>query len=304
MSIYLPGNHCSLTDLEPFYTVDIIITDIDGTVVSGKKPVIQQIKKTIKRLQNQGIGISIATGRTLIGVKQIVQDLGIQFGMPIALYNGGVILENNTENILYTNTFWGKEIIPIIDRLNGSCGCINMYSCDINHDPFRNSENDRIIEEVFTTGINKGRFDINGMKIQELNVNKIEKKRFVSALVEKKGIKKDIVFAIEDYIRNSEVLDYTDSGSGYIEIRGRNSNKGLLINKIKEQKRFPSNRVLAIGDNDNDLELFANADISVAVGNSSFNAVEAADYICNGNNAEGFLDMLYTIQNARRYLGG
>lgn len=58
---------------------------------------------------------------------------------------------------------------------------------------------------------------------------------------------------------------------------------------------------MAIGDNDNDVDLFEAADISVAVSNASLKAKQTADYWCRRENAAGYLDMLVVIENARKY---
>lgn len=67
-------------------------------------------------------------------------------------------------------------------------------------------------------------------------------------------------------------VSYTDSGSGFIEIRTRQTEKSIIIEELR--CRFPKDcaqkgKILAIGDNENDVDLFKLADISVAVANSS-----------------------------------
>ena len=100
---------------------------------------------------------------------------------------------------------------------------------------------------------------------------------------------------------NKEKISFTDSGNGYIELKASGLAKGIIYKILKMQKKYKINKILAIGDNDNDKELFQLADISVAVANASPLAIEEADYICEKESAAGFLDMLEVIKTAKKY---
>ena len=58
---------------------------------------------------------------------------------------------------------------------------------------------------------------------------------------------------------------------------------------------------MAIGDNDNDVDLFKKADISIAVKNASNMAKKVCNYVCERDSAAGYLDMLTVIEQAKRY---
>lgn len=49
---------------------------------------------------------------------------------------------------------------------------------------------------------------------------------------------------------------------------------------------------MAIGDNENDLEMLQLAAIGVAVGNATETAKAAADYVCHATNTDGVVEAI------------
>lgn len=138
-------------------------------------------------------------------------------------------------------------------------------------------------------GTKTNKKDINHMVVHQLStideLKRIEEP-IVALLIEKTALKQLDVEYIEKEL-SIENLVYTNSGNGFIEVKARGLNKGIIISILKEKCKYES--ILAIGDNDNDKELFQYADISVAVENSSAIAIDTADYVCENESAYGFL---------------
>ena len=97
---YLPDGNSPLEDYDIFLDVSFIVTDLDGTLIDGDEPVLWQIKKLISKLKKQHTQITVATGRTYYGAEARMQELGIDVGMPVALYNGGVVRVWNRKYII------------------------------------------------------------------------------------------------------------------------------------------------------------------------------------------------------------
>ena len=62
-----------------------------------------------------------------------------------------------------------------------------------------------------------------------------------------------------------------------------------------------SGKCVAVGDNDNDIELLKEADIGVVVANGSPAAKAVAQYECQENGTLGVLELVRTIKEANRY---
>lgn len=297
----LPGSNSKLEEYLPFVNVDFIVSDIDGTLISGSDSVIQQIKTTIKNLKQQKVDLTVATGRTYYGAKTLLQELGIRTGMPVALYNGGIVIEFGTENVLYAKFIGCDEVRGLLQRLPLDYASVYLYTFKVNNNIFKEKDEDSIIEEVYGIGKKNVEYDVNGLRIEWIDVLHIRNLQINAILIDKSGINEEEKNHVVEYLKWNGKLSYTDSGSGFIEIKANGLNKGIIFEKIKNQNKYQVNKILAIGDNDNDQELFQYADISVAVANSSVTAIETADYICENESANGFLDMLNVIKTAKKY---
>ena len=114
MKAKLPDKDCNLTSLKDFADVEIIVTDLDGTVIDGDNFIRDNIRNKIGYLQKyKHVHFSVATGRTYTGALPIMKELDLKEGIPVALYNGGVIMGYGT------NKVYNRQIIQpfILDEI-------------------------------------------------------------------------------------------------------------------------------------------------------------------------------------------
>lgn len=230
-----------------------------------------------------------------------MQELGINVGMPVALYNGGIVVEYGTGNILYASYVPSKVVEDLLDVVNLEKSNIFVYvffTCPLF---VSNNEQSFIKEEVYAWGKYRKEQDVNGMHIQYMHEKKCHEKTISAVLIDDIYLSHQEKKMIEEVLQRYSKIKITDSGNGFIEIKGDGLNKGIIYTILKEHQKFTAKKILAIGDNDNDIELFNGADISVAVANSSALALDYADYICENKSAEGFYDMLHVLDDAKRY---
>ena len=301
----LPNGNSGLDEYLPFADVDFIVTDLDGTLTVGVVPVLEQIKNKIVYLKRAGVFTTVATGRTYVGARELIEDLNIRAGMPIALYNGGVLIEHNSDNLIAICSipyYAVEEILNIVGKKNSG---IYIYTFDMAVQNFADLlKPDHIRETVYYTGRRCVKFDVNGTKVKELEMARIRNQNVVSILLQKNELAQKTYNQLMLFLETDIPVTFTDSGNGFVEIKGVLHDKSSIIRELKRQrktKKYKTNKILAIGDNDNDLDLLKAADISVAVANASSRAIEYADYVCENANANGFLDMLTVIERAKYY---
>lgn len=301
MIVYLPDGNSPLEDYEIFADVDFIVTDLDGTLIDGEAPVLGQIKKLIAKLKKKHTQITVATGRTYYGAEARMQELGIDIGMPIALYNGGVVVEYGTGNILYASYIPGKvvhDLVNIVDLEKSNIYVYVFSACS----PFTfYNKKTCVKEEVYAWGQHQNEQDVNGMTVQHMQIKEIFEMKISAVLIDNNFMSQQEKRKIFELLQKYSSIKITDSGNGFIEIKGEGMNKGVIYNILKKHEKFSGKKILAIGDNDNDIELFSGADISVAVANSSPLAFDYADYVCDNKSAQGFYEMLQVLESAKRY---
>ena len=316
-----PNYNSKLDELKDFSDIDFIITDLDGTFVQYGETVWKQLHAVQTKFHNSNPTITIATGRTYHGTKNIAEDIRIKKNTPIILYNGAVVISHITQNILYQKTipnFVLYDLCQIIDLESQ-----NMLAYYLQH-----GENQSIIESVHGFGKRTSDYDINGMQIiwhdkrsilelennfndssisaliNDTWIDKMEISLFqhilepCSILIDKKTVSSKLK-ELTQYLKSSQAISYTDSGSGYFEIKACGVHKGTIFKFIRGSE---NKKCVAIGDNDNDIELLQGADIGVAVANASASAANVAIYQCQQAGTNGVLELLEVIKSANRYL--
>ena len=94
----------------------------------------------------------------------------------------------------------------------------------------------------------------------------------------------------------SEILDFIDREQGFYEIVPKGYSKATAIRYITDYLKIPMEDTVAIGDSNNDLPMLKYARTSIAMGNSSKQVLETADYITTDVDKDG-------IWNALKWLG-
>ena len=78
--------------------VKAVFFDIDGTLVNDRKSVLKSTKDAIKIVKEQGVLVGVATGRGPFFVKELMDDLDLDFAVT---YNGQYIF--NKDRVLFTS---------------------------------------------------------------------------------------------------------------------------------------------------------------------------------------------------------
>src|SRR5215471_14017475 len=78
------------THLQPDTPISVVLTDVDGTLVTKDKVLTERALRAVKKLRERGIVFTITSGRPPFGMRMLVEPLGLT--MPMAAFNGGTIL--------------------------------------------------------------------------------------------------------------------------------------------------------------------------------------------------------------------
>lgn len=315
MKVMLPDLNSPLEQLMDFSTVDVIITDLDGTLVQHGTKILGQLQGIQQKLN--GVMVTIATGRTYAGAKSIADEMRIKKGTPITLYNGAVVLSYQTNTILYRKTIANSVLKELCKLLDLKSQYLLAYY-------LMPGEESDIVETVHGFGAGSLNRDFNNMEIiwhgndhfDELGYTSFKttngsKEGYIrstvgrslfhqtfepcSILIDKKVVA-DRTDLLANYLESCPLISCTDSGGGFWEIRAKDVSKGIIFQYIDHEKKC-----IAIGDNDNDIELLRGADIGIAVANGSAAAKRAAQYQCRREGTSGVLELIRTIREAKRY---
>lgn len=260
--------------------IRIICCDIDGTLVNDRKEITKANIEAIKKAINSGIKFVLVSGRMPTGTAHfysIIKAKGLY-----SVYNGGALYDendklikeerldseiaqeilslarqNNLESILFDGDDWFLESRDgyIFDRK------INIYKKDC-----------KIID--FETGLDN--FKTNKYLLMDEDRNKLIE--FIDILKSNGIDEKKVTFYL---------------GPDFLELMPSNVNKGTAIIDLCDHYDIKKSEVLAIGDDYNDISMFNEAGIAVAMGNSHPEVKEKAHFITDTNNNDGVSKAIY-----------
>ena len=109
----------------------LVAIDLDGTLVTDEKELTPKTIETIKEASKKGIKIMISSGRAFYRLEKFIDALDLRKENQCTIcFNGGMIVENTTKEIIYSQNLDAQEVKQLI-QLGKSLGLpIMIYTRD------------------------------------------------------------------------------------------------------------------------------------------------------------------------------
>ena len=261
--------------------IKLIAIDMDGTLLNEKKHIDKAQKEAIHEAVEAGIKIVLCTGRPLYGILPFYEELGLS-----ELDSEGYVILNNGCSIHKTKDW------KLIDQVNFTSDDIDyLYKFsegyDINftlvNDYYYFNIDDRKPTDELITDAGFVFSDITNISLKEAKngKHKIIKIMFLG----NPNIMADFQKENENILKDkySSVL----SQPYVYEILPKGNNKGTGLKKLAKKLGIKQEEIMAIGDGNNDIEMFEYANYSVAMENGTELAKKAAKYETDSNENDG-----------------
>ena len=286
----------------------LIAIDLDGTLLNSYGLISEKNRETIKKAQENGIKIVLASGRTTNSVKSLAEELG--GNEYIICGNGSLIYDLKKDEIIYDKFIDKNKALQIIQICEQNSIYYNVYTEDM------------VIAKTLDNNVlfyhqeNSNKPDSKKTKINLVDniyeyVKNLEGKNILKFTISDKSsiIFNSIIKKLRN-IRNIDVLDVAHmsrkmikSGTEevsleyyYTEITSENVDKWNAIEWLAEKLEIEKEEIMAIGDNINDKLMIENAGIGIAMGNSDPLIKEIADKTVANNNENGVAEALLLIE--------
>ena len=258
-------------------TIKLIATDLDGTLLNGKKEITEYNINILKELiKNHDVQLILSSGRPYEGVKSYNKIL--ENNNYSIIFNGASIVDNNG-NVIYKQTVEENDAKTIIKLSEKYDVCVHVY------------DNGKYI-------VSKEYFPIKSYVQKEqtidpvIGLENIETYRFDKMLILGK---RDILNELYKEISENTDVHSSFSGDLSLEITSKIGNKGKSLEWICNNKGISPDNIIAFGDNFNDIEMIEYAGIGVAMGNAEEMVKQKADYIALSNEENGVGNFLKNI---------
>jgi 5-amino-6-(5-phospho-D-ribitylamino)uracil phosphatase len=236
----------------------LIALDLDGTLLSDSKQISSRNKQILQKAMNEGHIVVIATGRPHRASIQYYHELGLK--TPMVNFNGALIHhpEDKKWDMLH-NPMSKRTALSIVQ----TCYDLDVYNvlAEVKDNVYLDKYSQEIID-IFYQTTDDTPFVIGSLK-SKLNDDP------TSLLIHPK---EEHIHTLRDHLDefHAEVIEHRKWGAPWniIEIVKKGINKAVGLRKIAHYYQIPEDRIIAFGDEDNDLEMIDYAGVGVAMGNA------------------------------------
>lgn len=253
--------------------IALVISDVDGTLVTGDKRLTEATVTAVRRLRAAGIGFSIASARPPIGLRNLVAEL--QLDLPMGAFNGASVVRPDLSTI-EERTIPEAAARSALDRLlaEGLDVWVFAERAWWLRDP-----------EGPYTDLERRTIDAEPRVVADLSP-------LMGSAAKIVGVSRDHAHLAACEARIGAALagqaTIHRSQKYYLDVTPPHLDKGRFVTWMSAHLAIPPERIATFGDAGNDRPMFAHSGFSVAMGNAEAAVKAAARAVTDSNDADGF----------------
>ncbi|WP_152360940.1 HAD family hydrolase [Microlunatus speluncae] len=238
---------------------ELVALDIDGTVVDHDGRMPDSVRDAVRRVVKAGVPVVLATGRSWHGTRDVFDYLELPPG-PAVLSNGAVVVRYPPEEIVKTVTFDPAEVIKKVREFAPT----TLIA----------------VEEIGRGYRVTGHFpegDLTGEMIIE-SADELSARPVTRVILREPNRSDEEFVALAQHLGMHGITYYV-GWSAWIDIAPVGVNKATALADVATELGVPVDRVLALGDGRNDIEMLSWAGRGVALGDAPEEVRNAADQV-------------------------
>jgi Cof subfamily protein (haloacid dehalogenase superfamily) len=253
--------------------IRLLLADVDGTLVTQDKALTDRAIAAVEKLGQAGILFAVTSGRPPRGMSMLIEPLHL--ATPIAGFNGGVFTRPDMSVI--EQRAIPDDLTPSVIELLGSHGMdVWVYR---GADWFvRDAQGPHVAREAWT--VKFGPTPIASFASVSDGVSKI-----VGVSDDHDAVQRAVDAARE---RFGDHVSAARSQPYYADVTHPDANKGYVVRYLSRSYEIAFEDIATIGDQPNDVLMFAHVGLSIAMGNASPEVQRAARRVTATNEDEGF----------------
>ena len=260
--------------------IALVVSDVDGTLLTKDKVLTDASRKAVARLHAAGIGFTITSSRPTIGMRFLVEPLGIT--EPVGPFNGSSIVDPAMKAI-------EQHLIPA-SAVQRSLDLLGQYGVDIW----------LFTNEHWFTKNPAGEYVPNEKRAIKADPTIIDDfSPYLSGACKVVGASSDfdLLARCEKEMQKALGAQATAvrSQSYYLDITPPGQNKGTFVQAMARRLGISTGAVATIGDMHNDVAMFEVSGMSFAMGNASDEVKGHARRVTASNEDEGFAKAMEVI---------
>lgn len=233
---------------------DLVVLDLDGTILDRSGVLDPAVVSTVRDAVGRGCAVTLATGRMPSAARPYWEELGIR--APVILYNGALVRLPETGGSLLSAglapglawrlypVYANAPVHPLFFRGD------TLYCLALTHPVRTYCEEMRVQARTVPE---PGSF---------LQLGSLVKCLFIGHPADLAMLRAELEPAVRDLAR------LVQSRREYLELLPAGVSKGEALRVVAGHLRIPLSRTLAVGDQENDLEMIQMAGLGVAMAGS------------------------------------
>jgi 5-amino-6-(5-phospho-D-ribitylamino)uracil phosphatase len=265
----------------------LIALDLDGTLLKDDKTISLKTKEILRKAKNEGHIVMIATGRPFRSSEMYYREL--ELDTPIVNFNGAFMHHPLDPN---WGIFHEPLDIKVAKDIVEACRSFQFHNiiAEVIDDVYLHYHDEKLLE-IFSFG---------NPRITTGDLSNFLKDSPTSMLIH---TEEDELKLIRQHLSevHAEVIEHRSWAAPWhvIEIIKNGLNKAVGLKKAADYFRIPAERIIAFGDEDNDLEMLEYAGYGVAMGNAIDLVKNVANEVTLSNEEDGiglFLEELLHLK--------
>lgn len=258
---------------------ELMFSDLDETLLTSDHHVPPINRQAIALARKKGLKFIPATGRGYEMTREILHELELDQSDEdyIIAFNGGMIVTTGTfQEVLFQGMEYAlvKELFDFGRHLDVCMEIFTPEGCFLFH--ANQDEIDRKIKQ-------KANFKV----IEDFDMSFTKDMRIAKIIFQKCDMPylREVARQMEPLTRDRVAVSY--SSMRYLEFNAPGVNKGQALAWLAHYLGVPLEKTIAIGDNENDMEMIKTAGLGIAVQNALPDVKAAADVVTTKDFSQG-----------------
>lgn len=255
----------------------LIALDLDGTLLTNDKQISLRNKLTLQKAVDDGHIVVIATGRPHRASIDYYHTL--ELNTPMVNFNGALIHHPTDKK---WDALHNPMPIRTAHKIVDACYDFGVHNllAEVMDNVYLDKYDKNIID-IFQATQNDPPFAIGNIK------NKLQEDPTSLLIHPREDHIQSLRSHLDDY--HAELIEHRKWGAPWniIEIVKKGMNKAVGLEKVAHYYHIPPERIIAFGDEDNDLEMIDYAGVGVAMDNGIDELKSIAKHVTETNEQDG-----------------
>ncbi|GBG97075.1 sugar-phosphatase [Lactococcus termiticola] len=263
--------------------IKLVAIDLDGTLLDPDRKIVAEVKEAVAKAKKAGVKIVITTGRPLMGVKDILDELNLnEPGDYVITYNGALVQRADTGEEFI------RESLTAEDYLNIEAAARKIGS------PLHAIT----IDGIYTSNRDIGKYTVHEAEMVKMPLHFRQPEEIagleiakVMIVDEAESLDNAIAYLPFEFFERYTMVKSTPY---YLEFMNKKASKGNAVLELAEKLFLDKDELMAIGDEENDRSMLEAVGNPVVMENGKEALKKIAKYITKSNAEAGVAHAINT----------